>query len=608
VEIIDIEHVFKHFKVSSTSQSDAFICTNKKGGFFLNNKNSRFRGLHFAKPSKDGWELFKTIDAITPNKSITKITNKLHSINTKLNGTTIEYVMENNSLLLDVSNKVELVFTFDCRKIYDFDEQNRNYKIYEEKNTIIIEYQKSNNYKIYIGLKIDCQYEILNNWREQFYEEEEKRNSHPSTLWVYDALKIICDKSSKIVICCNDKKEDVINNSQVYFSNFKNVFEKEKKLLYDHINFEPIDTNRINFAYLNAKNSVERLENKIGNDIGIYAGLPWFGQFWTRDESITLGALIQLKKYHFVKKVLMSRLNKFNEDGRLQNRFPHSSLGSADGTGWFWFRMNQFINSLYKDNLIDFFFTLEEIIKIRNHLEMSIEKQKKNFVHEFLMYNIGLETWMDTSHDGDTRSGYRIEIQSLWLRTLAFNNYLNDLLHIEDEEKLKYENATVKKVRETFFDGKILLDGREDPTIRPNIFLAHNIYPLYLSNIEWKNVFMNSLDKLWLNWGGVSTIDKENNLFQKNYTGENNISYHRGDSWYFLNNLTAISLFRCDNKLFQKQINKIIEASTQDILYSGVIGHSSEISSAENRKSEGSLVQAWSASTYIEMIKEIYAN
>ena len=145
-----------------------------------------------------------------------------------------------------------------------------------------------------------------------------------------------------------------------------------------------------------------------------------------------------------------------------------------------------------------------------------------------------------------------------------------------------------------------------DFTIRPNIFIAAYVYQELLTNKEWETCFNNALKYLWLDWGGLSTIDKSNPLFTSESTGENKKSYHRGDSWFWVNNLAALTLSRINNKKFDKNIKKIIDASTEEILWKGCIGCHSELSSAKELSSKGCFNQAWSNAMFIELIDEIF--
>ena len=168
------------------------------------------------------------------------------------------------------------------------------------------------------------------------------------------------------------------------------------------------------------------------------------------------------------------------------------------------------------------------------------------------------------------------------------------------------ENKTKEKVRRVFWNGQFLKDGSDDSTIRPNIFIAYYIYPELLEEWEWKLCFENSLKALWLEWGGISSIDKKHPLFCNTHTGEDPKSYHRGDSWYWINNLAAICMFRLDKNFFAKQIHAIIDRSTDEILNNGVIGFHAELSSAKEPKSQGCPAQLWSSAMFVELMNEIF--
>ena len=103
----------------------------------------------------------------------------------------------------------------------------------------------------------------------------------------------------------------------------------------------------------------------------------------------------------------------------------------------------------------------------------------------------------------------------------------------------------------------------------------------------------------------LSSIDKKDKLFKPEYTGHNNLSYHRGDSWYWINNLAAICMADLDRKKYHHFIDSIFHASQNEMLFSGCIGHSAELSSASKQKSEGCVAQAWSAATFVELAEKI---
>ena len=163
-----------------------------------------------------------------------------------------------------------------------------------------------------------------------------------------------------------------------------------------------------------------------------------------------------------------------------------------------------------------------------------------------------------------------------------------------------------ERIKSSFWDGNMLADGLHDFTIRPNVFLAYYVYPELLSEDEWKICFENALKKLWLEWGGLTTIDKENPLFKPKHTGANNLSYHRGDSWYWVNNLAAVCMHRLDKDHFNAYVEMVLEASTREILWMGAVANHAEVSSAFRQESRGCLSQAWSLAMYIELVNELF--
>ncbi len=331
-------------------------------------------------------------------------------------------------------------------------------------------------------------------------------------------------------------------------------------------------------------------------------------QFWTRDEAMSLAALILEERFSEVKQILFRNFKNILDDGRMPNRHPDSKLGSADGVGWVWKRTQDFLLALGRKGNINEFLTYDELIFMREQLKKSISRLLTYHTKDGLSSNSALETWMDTGYKDDTREGFRIEIQALRLCMYRLMAYICSLTGNEVGAKRysELEDVTHRKVRHEFYKNPLLLDGIGDETIRPNIFIAYYAYPELLDKNEWKSVFDRALKSLWLPWGGIATIDRDHRYFSSEYTGEDNRSYHRGDSWYFLNNIAAICLNDVDSKAYRGHVEKIISASTDDILFRGIIGFHSELSSAGNPTSSASLAQAWSSAFYIELINRIF--
>ena len=224
----------------------------------------------------------------------------------------------------------------------------------------------------------------------------------------------------------------------------------------------------------------------------------------------------------------------------------------------------------------------------------------KNHTKNKIAYNGPLETWMDTGPVGYQREGACIEIQALRLKMYNLTYELT-----RDKKYQVLEKEMKEEVRKQFWDGEMLVDRLGDLTARPNVFLAAYIYPRLLNNEEWSQAFEYVLERIWLDWGGLSTIDSRSRLFADSYSGENNKSYHHGDSWFWVNNLSALMMFRVDKQKFGEYIKKIFDASKEEMLWNGCVGGCAELSSANSLRSEGCVLQAWSCATFIELMEEL---
>jgi glycogen debranching enzyme len=221
-------------------------------------------------------------------------------------------------------------------------------------------------------------------------------------------------------------------------------------------------------------------------------------------------------------------------------------------------------------------------------------------------------TWMDTQWNDDGRAGWRIEIQALFLALCDAHTYLCMLTKTPVSAARREKSDTVIRnvhdrlvVENRLVDG-LHPDGSADLTVRPNIFLAWYAAPKLFTNVEWSRFFSAVLPDLWLEWGGLSTISVKDRNFHAHSTGESNASYHRGDSWYFVNNIAAIAMRSVNLEQFKAYVPKIIAASTHDLLAQGYVGHCSEISSASRQEPFGCHAQAWSASTFLELVQEAF--
>lgn len=598
--------------------------------------------------------MYKLVDAINFSGEIKEIINihdKDKFIIKRNNNSSEEYFLSEILECNINNNKDNISIDLDFRFLYEKPELGRIYNIRveeEDKNhennaLVIVEYNQYNNEKLeqlqdkyFLLIKINNiihdSLKIENKWVQKDYSINKKRGETP-TYYVNRAIsfnlkngdgsiivsfaKNEYEAKEKLVLHDAKQKQDQQKDQQKKQQRDQQQEQQQDKKQ----NNRHIEDKEDQHYFIKTKYSaeLEAIYNSLDMNIHqillkgkhqvkqIFAGWPWFFQFWTRDSLISLGALILTRRFTLVKNILSQYLNLENNKGLISSRIPRSELGSIDSTGWLFKRYYDFIYSLSKLHKLNEFYSYDELVLLKKKLEKIFDDFIRNNLKNGLIYSGKKETWMDTDYENTGRQGYCIEIQAL---TLAMLKTLRALSVLTDTKTLKrhrdIETKLLLNTRKRFYKNNMIADFITDKdecfVQRPNIFLARYIYPHLFSNEEWKKAFNYALEKLWLNWGGLSSIDKNNKNFTPTHTGITNKSYHRGDSWYFINNITATQLFDVDKNEFAVKIRTIFDASIKDLFFTGVIGGCAEISSAAAQTSEGCLNQSWSSATLIELL------
>jgi glycogen debranching enzyme len=555
----------------------SFIVSNTSGSFALFGIKSRYQGVFFKHQGK----VFKTIAHIDLKGSPGAIVNECWRVVRDREGIQESFWFAKGLpvFFYELSQRENVDILFDCKMIFDNREWGRNYEFSNEKNSLLVHFEKKNDsregnetgeYSFWLAFH-GCEFEKLEKWEEQRYSYDELRQSPPFSRWVLRGCKAHGSFAAAFAFSKHEALKLAIDSW-----NYKNALAQEtEKHAAEVIGDVSIKNGEMRVAVECARYSLACLRE----NHGLCAGLPWFCQRWARDELISSKALMLAGQHSLAKVILFSWLEKLQPKGKL----PGTLTSSIADSGWLFLRFEDYLPELKKQEH-------EWVIrKLENYLS-EIEKNLKNG----LVVNDAKETWMDSLE----RSGARIEIQALVLAACKLYRLLKSEHPLEQKLKVR--------VKESFWQDGYLSDGADDDTVRPNVFIAAYAYPELLSKKEWLQCFDFVLPRLWCDWGGLSTVDKNDASFVSTHTGENSKSYHSGDSWFWINNLAAIVLFAFDKKKYKSYIQHVLKASTHEILYEGACGHHSELSSASELKSEGCLAQAWSAALYIELLEELF--
>lgn len=604
---MNIINQYKNRKIEIIGQDEANLALSNNLGNFLylttEKQETRYQGFFYTNVNNKKIEVYKIIDRIQFKgvQNYTEFKNAFSKIErTYDNGLTESYFLpENtNSLCLATNKNADADIILDIKHPYDARTLGRFYSVKIEEDCVVIQFTKRRDWQedylgdkkeftLYLVIKTDKNIFHQNaEFINKYYPKDHQRNSGPWERFVFNALSL---NFKKAVFTVNKNKKRAINEANEVFQNF-DVLYKETKEYYNTLQvLSKITDPEIKMAHLCAQNSIRSL---IVNRevVGAYAGLPWFFHFWHRDEAVALPQIYKINS-NIAESIIHSHLDIILKgDGFPKRRFYDTlpEVQCADSIGILARACQQIFssNNIHED-------TKNGIIK---KFEKIVPKLLQDRTHEDLAINYANETWMDSLN----REGSRIEIQTgrMAIYKLLLTETGNDQYRIILQH-------TQNKVMQLFYKEGMLWDAPHDSTIRPNIFLAYYLYPELLSKQQWSECFDKILPELYLNWGGISSIAKSHPSFIDHDQGEINTAYHNGDSWYWINNLTALVLYDVNPNKYSKYINSIMEASTNEILYMGTIGHHSEISSAHTQEASGCEIQLWSSATYLDFFDRI---
>ncbi|MBW2992125.1 hypothetical protein KY345_02815, partial [Candidatus Woesearchaeota archaeon] len=475
-------HSWKNLSIEKEVEDNTgFLLANKNGGYcsFTFPNISRYNGF-FVFEKELMFRILESID-IKDSGKLKQLTNTFYSAEAEFENCKVNFFFpsSSNSLVVEFDKPREIDLLFDIRRSYDNDDKEREYKVDIMPGKAVISYRKRKkgiiDYGIFAALRAIGKIEKIDEWVKKEYPLDKKRSSSPFEWYPYRCLNL---KAKKLVItACSDRKKAERESARI-FSSAKKLAEKERAVI-ESFDFPKKIPLNISFSYLSCLASLKGLKY----DNSLFAGLPWYFQNWTRDTAVSLKALIDIGEFKPVKEIIFSLFSLLDYDGNMKSRvgdIGSGGLNSADALGWTCLRCSQFISALKKKNLLRKYLTKKEEEELAEKIEHSVFLITKFKTKDGLAVNNEQETWMDTKYGDDTRAGSRIEIQALRLALYRFAYEFTKKKEFRDsEEQLK------ELVYKNFWNMKYLDDGKDDFTVRPNIFLAAYAYPDILRKEKW---------------------------------------------------------------------------------------------------------------------------
>ncbi|MBL7851821.1 MAG: hypothetical protein JNN04_13035 [Cyclobacteriaceae bacterium] len=350
---------------------------------------------------------------------------------------------------------------------------------------------------------------------------------------------------------------------------------------------------------------------------GIYAGLPWFNEYWGRDEFIAFpGAILVSGQFETGRKILTSFADYQNQDsmsrffGRVPNIVNPSNIDyhTTDGTPRFIIALQDYVKYSGDTSLI------KELYPAVIH---SIDGALKHWVDSkgYLLHEDN-ETWMD-ARDANLVSysprGTRAnDIQALWYNQLKagvyFADYMNDSVHgrkwnaLADRLKASFQKDFQSEEKDYLAD-RLTQENEPDYTLRPNQLFA-------LDMIDEPAFRAKALRKTWEElvypWG-VATLDRNHPFFHPYHlTPEyhKDAAYHNGAIWPWLNGIAMQRMIEFEQV---ETAYALFKNMNRQALTRGVVGGLSENLDAYPHPGEklprltGTYLQAWSNSEQLRI-------
>lgn len=576
-----IRHILSQSSCRAEEEGSlAFFLRNPGGWFsFYTTRQSRYEGW-FLNNKSESQPFLKILERVAYIREESTDPHPVGLINTEQgcfweygDGMRVTFQMteKEHGLAVTALRPALLRITLDIRGIYAAPQFGRNYELQPSETGVLIRYTADDQPQpVFFHVRSTGPQTLLNTWEEANYERDTARSSPPDHLYVYnlcqvttDRLNLGCGFSAKEAEAASAAAAQLempmigIGISHVY-----NTLRKQIEV---------------------AQHTVEKALKWLDSPKGIYAGLPWFHQVWSRDELIAALGFEPKEQLKVIERYLDCPL----ENGELPT-FIGSGTTCADGLGWLLLLIREYGADALSDK------TRKKLTRFCQTADEQLTS--KRLGHHGLVWSGYNATWMDTIG----REGFRIEIQTMYALLLE--------ILCELTEKPEYEQRRLRllgTIRELFYHNDYLHDGLGDASKRPNVFLAYLIQPDLLSHESWYRCFNTIIDATYCSWGGLSSLDKRHPQYQPKSTGQNNYSYHNGDSWFFVNNLASLAMHRLADQRLRKTTLGLLRGSTNEVLWKNMAGMPGEIASAETGESWGCGIQAFSGGTYLALLKEL---
>lgn len=359
----------------------------------------------------------------------------------------------------------------------------------------------------------------------------------------------------------------------------------------------------------------ELITEQQGN--GIYAGLPWFNEYWGRDMFISFpGACLVTGQFEVAKKILKDfvELQDTNPESETYGRIPNRAnlegilYNTTDGTP------RLVIQAL---EVAKYSGDTEFLLEIYPAIKRSIEASIKNYTDsKGYLTHADADTWMDVKRNGipgSPRGNRANDIQALWYNQLTAGSeiaaLLDDLGSAEEWSGLavhmasNFEQDFCNK-EDSYIVDHLNTDGSADLQFRPNQLYCFEL----INDDDFKQrVTRRVWEELVYPWGVASLAqwDKQFHPQHENWHYyHKDDAYHNGTIWLWNNGIAMQRMIEYG------QVDaawELFKNMNRQALHEGAVGSLSENADAHPREGQswvnrsGTFLQAWSNAEHLRV-------
>ncbi len=344
---------------------------------------------------------------------------------------------------------------------------------------------------------------------------------------------------------------------------------------------------------------------------GIYAGLPWFDDYWGRDTFISFsGAVLVSGRFEDARQILLSFSELQNIDpsdenyGRIPNRAQPENIiyNTTDGTPWF-------VRSVW--DYYRYTGDARFLEKMWSSVQHATRGSLDYWVDEDgLLRHADADTWMDAKGpDGpwSPRGDRAIDIQFIWRDQLEITKQLAVMFGDADLEdacsitlqKLARGLEKFRTPQGNYLVDHLNVNDSQDDQVRPNVFL---IPPLFNETCDWKS-FQNLAPQLITRQGVLSLAQNDPSFHPFHHQPGlyvQDAAYHNGIIWTWNSAASISTAIRFHQYHYAKAL---FDDLTHQIMNRGALGSIAELTDAWPRDGElqlsGTFSQAWSLAEYL---------